>query len=258
MQKGAGSEPAQGRGATKRMAQAPFTLILDDESTGLGELALRLLRMGIDVFYANDPDEAVLFCGQKEARLIRAVMFPEALDTSFLARVVPRLPSDPNEPGPSLVAVGALEDEERRAELRKTGANRALRLPCDDGTLRWMANEARFEHDHHPKRQFHRAPTSLLARASWGLKRKDLVCSTLSAGGAFLETPSPLETGTRVKLKLPLPSGTIQLKAVVANQASGPPDMRGVGMGVTFLEPGAAERDALRAFVVERTTEFVL
>jgi len=240
------------------MAQAPFTLILDDESTGLGQLALRLLRMGIDVFYANDPDEAVLFCKQKEARLIRAVMFPETLDPECLARVLPRLPNDPNEPGPSLVAVGELTDEERLAELRKTGANRALRMPCDDGTLRWMANEARFEHDHHPKRQFHRAPTSLLARASWGLKRKDLVCSTLSAGGAFLETPSPLEIGTRIKLKVPLPSGEISLKAVVANHAAGPPDIRGIGMGVTFLDPGDRERDQLRAFIVQRTAEFVL
>ncbi len=240
------------------MAQAPFTLILDDESTGLGEVALRLLRMGIDVFYANDPDEAVLFCGQKEARLIRAVMFPEALDVDALARVIPRLPTDPNEPRPSLVAVGDLEDEDRIAELRKTGANRALRLPCDDGTLRWLVNEARFEHDHHPKRQFHRAPTSMLVRASWGLKRKDLVCSTVSAGGAFLETPTPLDVGTRIKLKLPLPDGTVQVKAVVANQSSGPPDLRGVGMGVTFLDPGESELDALRSFVAARCAEFVL
>ncbi len=240
------------------MDETPFTLILDDESTGLGEVALRLLRLGIDVFYANDADEAVLFCSQTEAQMIRAIMFPEDLDLSHLAKVVPRVPVAELGTGPSLVAVGELADEDRILELRKFGVDRALRPPFDDSTLRWISNAARYENDHHPKRCHQRAPTNLLARASWGLKRKDLVCSTLSCGGAFLETPTPLAIGSRIKLRLPIAGGKLTVKAVVANHAEGVPDLRGEGMGVTFLNPGESERSALSAYVTDRTSDFVL
>ncbi len=245
------------------MNEVPFTLVLDDESTGLGDAALRLLRLGVDVFYANDPDEAIVFCSQPEARLVRAVMFPEGLATDALERVVSRLPATAEGAGPSLVAVGELADDHRLVELRKAGAERALRPPFDDATLRWVVNAARFEHDHEPKRRHTRAPTNLLARASWGLKRKDLVCSSLSPGGAFLETPSPLNEGTRIKLKLPLPSGSVTLKAVVANHSEGrgegtSGELRPAGMGVTFLDPGEADRSALAEYVQARLAEFVV
>ncbi|MAE93138.1 MAG: hypothetical protein CL910_00615 [Deltaproteobacteria bacterium] len=240
------------------MDEQPYTLILDDETTGLGDIALRLLRLGIDVFYANDPDEAVLFCSQEEAVTVRAVIFPETLDLAALGRVVPRLPVSSEGPGPSVVVMGDLADEDRIFELRKAGVDRVLRPPFDDGTLRWIANAARFENEHHPKRQHQRAPTSLLARASWGLKRKDLVCSTLSVGGAFLETPSPLEVGARIKLKLPLPGGDLTLKSVVANHTDGAGELRTCGMGVTFLGPSEEERERLAAYVAQRTHEFLL
>ncbi|MBW2242451.1 MAG: PilZ domain-containing protein [Deltaproteobacteria bacterium] len=238
------------------MDDHPFTLILDDASTGLGRAALRLLRMGIDVFYAADPDEAVLFCRQAEAGGVRAVMLPEELDLAILGRVLPRLPANRDGSITSLVAVGELADEKRLAELRKAGVDRVLRTPFDDSALRWMANEARFEHEHQPKRRFSRAPTDLLCRASWGIRRKDLVCSTLSKGGAFLETPSPLEIGQKIKLRIPLPDGPVSLKCVVANHAVGA-SLRPSGMGVTFLEPATGE-DPLSSFVTARLAEFLL
>ena len=238
------------------MENHPFTLILDDASTGLGNAALRLLRMGIDVFYAADPDEAVLFCRQSEAGGVRAVMVPETLDLAILGKVLPRLPANQDRSITSLVAVGELADEERLAELRKAGIDRILRTPFDDSALRWVANEARFENEHQPKRQFPRAPTDLLCRASWGIRRKDLVCSTLSKGGAFLETPSPLEIGQKIKLRIPLPNGPVSLKCVVANHEVGA-SLRPSGMGVTFLEPATGE-DPLGSFVSARLAEFLL
>ncbi len=237
------------------MDELPFTLILDDESTGLGSVALRLLRLGIDVFYAPDPDEAVLFCGQPEARGVRALMFPERLDLEALGRVLPRVPANADGTITSLVAVGELVDDALLDRLRKAGVDRCLRVPFDDSTLRWVANEARFDKKHQPKRQHPRAPTDLLCRASWGLKRKDLVCSTLSLGGAFLETPTPLDVGQKIKLRIPLPSGALTLRAVVANQADGS-GLRSTGMGVTFLEPGSQEE--LAAYVGSRLAEFSL
>lgn len=238
------------------MDEHPFTLILDDETTGLGPAALRLLRMGIDVFYAADPDEAVLFCGQSEAAGVRAVMLPEMLDLDILGRVLPRLPANRDGSITSLVAVGELADEVRLVELRKAGVDRVLRTPFDDSALRWVANEARFENEHLPKRRFSRAPTDLLCRASWGLRRKDLVCSTLSKGGAFLETPSPLEIGHRIKLRIPLPDEPLTVKAVVANHgASG--SLRPSGMGVTFLD-AVTDEDPLGSYVSARLAEFLL
>lgn len=239
------------------MDEHPFTLILDDETTGLGNAALRLLRMGIDVFYAADPDEAVLFCGQPEADGIRLVMFPETLDLGVLSRVLSRLPANRYGPTTSLVAVGELAEESRQDELRKLGVEWVLRVPFEDSALRWVANEARFEQEHLSKRRFPRAPTDLICRASWGIRHsKDLVCSALSKGGAFLETQSPLEIGHRIKLRLQLPDGPLTVKAIVANHEDGDP-LRPSGMGVTFLDLDTVE-EKLGSYVSARLAEFML
>ena len=66
------------------MASARYALILDDEASALGSVALRLLRLGIDTSYAKDRDEAILWA-QQEAERIHAVLFPSSVDMVSLA-----------------------------------------------------------------------------------------------------------------------------------------------------------------------------
>ena len=37
--------------------EARFVLVVDDADRSLGEVALKLIRLGIDCFYAPDPQE---------------------------------------------------------------------------------------------------------------------------------------------------------------------------------------------------------
>ena len=70
----------------------------------------------------------------------------------------------------------------------------------------------------------------------------------LSKGGAFLHTRSPLPTGTRLSLRLSLPSWSapIDLEAEVVRTAG---EEEPPGMGVRFLWQGAEERQVFHAFV---------
>ena len=51
------------------MAQSQCVLVIDDEDTTLGAVALRMIRLGIDAFYAKDPSEAMLLAQQESERV---------------------------------------------------------------------------------------------------------------------------------------------------------------------------------------------
>ncbi len=66
------------------MSEGRCALIVDDEANSLGDVALRLIRIGIDVFYAKDRAEAWLLA-QQEAAQIRLLLCPPTigLDDAF-------------------------------------------------------------------------------------------------------------------------------------------------------------------------------
>ncbi len=225
----------------------------------LGPSALQLIRMGIDVFYAKDADEASLLCAQPEVASARALVFPETVPVAAVGAVARRLRRGSGEPPLGLVAVGDLEDEDRCATLRKAGASWALRTPFDESTLRWVVNAAMCPFEHGGRRRNVRVPASLLARAFLGERRKDLLLSTLSVGGAFLETPLPFPLGTRLSLEIPLPEGPIEVTALVGHrEEASETGRRGFpsGMGVVFETPSASVHDAIARFVSVRERHF--
>lgn len=233
-------------------------LILDDEATALGGIALQLIRLGIDCFYAKDPDEASLLAMQPEASAVRALIFPDT-SNALVAGLADRLRRRLGEQPLGLVAVGAVEDDEIRTALRKLGVSWALRPPFDESTLRWVVNAAMCPFRHGGRREHQRVPAALLALAFVGERRKDLLLSTLSVGGAFLETPLPFPIGTRVRLELPLPEGVVEATGLVGNrQEASDAGRQGFpsGMGVVFESLAPAARDAIERFVRERERHF--
>jgi hypothetical protein len=240
--------------------EARHALILDDETACLGPAALQLIRMGIDVYYAKDPDEASLLCRQPEvAAAARALVFPESVAGSAVCAIARRLGQGPRSHPLGLVAVGELEDEDRCAALRKAGVTWVLRTPYDESTLRWVVNAAMCPFERGGSRNHVRVPTSLLARAFLGQRRKDLLLSTLSVGGAFLETPLPFPIGTQLRLEIPLPEGPVEVRALVGHRAeAGEAGRRGFpsGMGVLFETLPPATRDAIARFVAQRERHF--
>ena len=67
-----------------------FALILDSDATPLGQAAMRLVEVGVDVLYAKDPDEAVLLARQESSRL-GAILLPTRLDLGPQAALLSRL-----------------------------------------------------------------------------------------------------------------------------------------------------------------------
>jgi hypothetical protein len=234
-------------------------LVLDDAAGGLGPLALQLLRLGVDAFYAQDRDEAWLLCGQPEAAGVRALVFPEALEPAARRAVAGRLQARAGEDAVGLVAVGELADEARCDALRKDGVEWALRPPFDESILRWVVNAALSAQQGAGRRAHDRVPTSLLAHTYVGERRKDLLASSLSVGGCFLETPLPFPLGTRVLVELPISGGPLSASGLVAHRQDTSGEARPgfpLGMGIAFeaLSPQASA--LLAAFVEARARHF--
>ncbi len=226
-------------------------LIFDDEKNGLGELALRLIRLGIDVHYAKDRDEAVLL-GQQESARIRALLFPVDIDLDEMRAVCAQIDAGREEPQVTPVAVGDRPDKERLAQLREAGVNSALWEPYDDSALRFVVTQALTGASHGGSRREERLPTTLSAKAFVGVRSKEVIVYTLSPLGAFLETPHPFPEGTTLRLEMEFPHGVVLIKADVVYARSardeGPPDQPN-GMGVAFTN--------LDSFDEKRITDFL-
>lgn len=220
-------------------SQVQSVLVVDDANGGLGELALRLVRLGIDGFYAGDPGEAWLLA-QQEARRIRLVVLAPEVDLQELDRILAELSEIAPEVQRSLLAIGPCPADERREELRKAGVYWALWEPWDESALRMALSGAMAALPEGAlSRRFQRFPTTLLGRAFKGDARQDGLVSSLSEGGAFVETPNPFEPGTRITLEIEVGGGTIETEAeVVYNHLAGADAGASspMGMGVEFRE----------------------
>jgi len=228
------------------MQHVPCVLIVDDDPNSLGEIALRILRLGIDVFYAKDQGEAWLLA-QQEAPRIGVVLFPPSLDFEEVAAVVESLRSRAPEVPRTLVVIGRRPDEALRKRLRESGVEWALWEPHDESGLRSVVSAAMGPKYEGEPRRAPRLPTTLLGRAFLGARRTDAIVASLSTGGAFLETPSPLAEESLITLEIALPDGSLVVKARVVHTrypSSGEPQPHPGGMGVEFssLSPEAHKR----------------
>ena len=109
------------------------------------------------------------------------------------------------------------------------------------------------------ERRTPRTPTTLLGRVFFGIHRKDVVVSSLSEGGAFLETPAPYPPATRITLELDLDGGAFIAKAEViySRDAEGSrPPAEPNGMGVSFLGLGPAAEKRLKEFLAKPENRF--
>jgi len=242
-----------------------FALIYDSDSGELGQVALALLDVGIDVLYAADPDEAMLLASQESGRL-GALLTPSSLDPSafdgLIQRVCPHLAGGIE----SLLPVGLEPDDEVSSHLRKHGVRWCLWEPYEARELRFATTAALMAGDPGERRKILRVPAHLFAGMLQGSERRSAVVCDLSAGGAYLgiepdaDAPS-FETGSEVDLELPLQPASIFLRARVAHthDSSSPPraDLPG-GLGVEFLEMGSADLAALSHLLDDLTRPFRL
>ena len=242
------------------MPDPDSALVFDCEENSLGVVVMRLLRLGIDVFYAKGRDEAWLLA-QQEAKRIKAVLFAVDVEDGEIGPVLECLDSCAPDVARGLVAVGQRPDGTTRESLRARGVAWALWEPYDEGALRSVVSAAMNTQDISHTRKEPRLPTTLLGRAFVGVRRTDVVVSTLSTDGAFLEMPLPFLEGTQITLEVGLPGGSMMAKAnVVHTRHTGEPGVPGqpVGMGVAFskLDPGSEQR--LNQFLADQVNRFAV
>ena len=240
-------------------SKAGSALVIDDAGRGLGEVALRLIRLGIDSFYAADPGEAWLLAKQEAGR-IRLVLLAPGLDLREFEGIVTELAERAPDLPRSLLVVGPRPGDERRGELRKAGIYWALWEPWDESALRMALSGAMAAlPEKSSSRRHPRFPTTLLARAFKGIYRQDSLVSSLSEGGAFLETPHPFEPGTRITLEIEVEDGSIVIKAEVLyiHEASDDGQVgHPTGMGVAFDELSGKARARLKRTLAAHQRRF--
>jgi Tfp pilus assembly protein PilZ len=234
-------------------------LLLDDGTGSLGPLALRLGRLGVDVHYAGNPDEAQLFIAQEKAS-IRLLVVPPTIDLRHASSARDALAREIGAP-PPLIVIGEEPDVETRALLRSAGATWILWAPFDDVELRFLMKSALALPQELFERREPRVPVDLVAKVQTGGRRDMAVLSSLSARGAFIETPDPLPIGSQLRLEIELPTDRIRVFArVVHCQADDPDRLLSPtgGMGVVFFGPDRQTELALRKTVEERATRYLL
>lgn len=240
------------------MLEARCVLVVDDPKRALGPLALRLIRLGVDSFYALGHHEAWLLA-QQEADRIRLVLVPPGLDPNGLAAVLEELETHAPGRSRSLMVTGPQPDEATSAGLREAGVQWALWEPWDESALRMILAGAMATRSDDSDRLHPRLPTTLLGRAFKGIQRCDGLVSSLSRGGAFVEMPYPFTVGTPLTLEIEVGEGTITTRAEVmyAHEAGETRSLeRPPGMGVAFRELGGEDRERLERYLAEHERRF--
>ncbi len=232
---------------------------MDDGSEGLAELAVCLLRLRFDLFYASDHSEAWLLARQ-EAPRIGTLVVPVGLELDALRSLQGCLEGEAPGALRSVMVCGARPDDTAVARLREAGVRYGLWEPYDENTLRSAMGAALAGGDYSEMRRFPRVPTGLLGKAFVGARRKDVAVSNLSLGGAFLETSGPFPDGTSVTVDIGLPGAPLSLKARVVYAHFGDEERadQPAGMGVEFTGASTPDRDRIRACLAEQDRRFEL
>jgi hypothetical protein len=232
-------------------------VLLIDEATApeAERLAARLRRIGVRSVGAATP-ETMRRLARHSDFVLRSVVVSARFSVPELALALEPLRARLDAGALCPVVSGEKPGPESRSALRAAGYELALWQPFDDATLRFQVNRSLARARLRPEaRGAVRAPLGLPADVLCGARSKPTRVYSLSANGAFLETPRPSPTGARLEVALRLPGSVVTLRArVIHTNVTGNlrRDTAPLGMGVCFEEMDPALRNALAALVTER------
>jgi CheY-like chemotaxis protein len=217
------------------IAEEPIRVLLVDDGTGaLGPVALRLGRLGVDIHYASEPDEAHLFIAQEQST-IRLLACSPNVGIAEAAKILKSLTEEIGS-RPPFIVLGEKPESEVRAQLREVGVNWVLWAPFNDAELRYLVKSAMTLPSQLSKRLHPRLPVDLVANIRAGDRREVAVISSLSPRGAFIEMSDPLPEGSQIQLEFGVSGGRYRgFARVVHRQLENPEDPTAVsGVGVVF------------------------
>ncbi|MBW2723733.1 MAG: EAL domain-containing protein [Deltaproteobacteria bacterium] len=232
-------------------------LVVDDESGSLGPVALRLGRLGVDLHYTAEADEAHLFIRQ-EKDVIRLLATTPKFDLEAAGRILDDLGREIGS-RPPFVVIGEEPDEERRTAIREAGANWVLWAPFDDAELRFLVKRAMALPTELSERKDVRFPINLMANLRTGGRREVAVISSLSQRGAFIEMTESLAVGAQLQIEFDLGDKPIRGFARVIYQQREDPEFlsRPPGIGVVFFGLDREAERLLREVAMEREARYL-
>ena len=233
-----------------------LALILDDEAGLIGELALRLVRLGVNVHYANDFDETVLLAHQA-ADDVGAVIVPSSRATEWLPMILKRL----HLPPAAVVPAGERPDDAIVESLRSQDVRWAMWTLDDDRAVRFVVTAAMSETDDTEIRFDLRVPTELEGSVQRGPLDRPCQIRTLSEGGALVALEPLVPVGSRITIHIDLGDASLSLRAKVAwstESVEAPSKETEPVMGLRFDDVDSESQAAISRFLAVQLRRFHL
>ncbi len=225
------------------------TLMIDDAQQSLGTTALRLTRLGFDLHYAPNLEEAADFVTDEKDAL-RLVLVSPAVDLARVAVLRDRL-SEGRQSAVPMVVMGERPKVARRHEIREARATWVLWAPFEDGEMSFLLHSALESSDAVGHRAEQRVPVNENVWMRVGQVRYVGVLTTLSVGGCFVEMVDPPEPGTWMRLDFELPECPVRVFGEVIYRRG---DGRSLGelcqgVGIHFSDLDKESEEAVQQLV---------
>lgn len=236
------------------------SLLLLEGAGSTSALAERVVRLGASPVRAKTPEEALRLVEDPRFRF-GAALAPVDFPVTDLGAALRELAARSSAGRLAFVVVGRAPEAKLVASLRDAGVELALWEPFDDRMLRFVLNCALGERPLGAARREPRVPTDWTARVFVGGREKHAEVYSLSARGAFLETPRPAVRGAALTLELPLPGGPMLLEGrVIFANVPGNLERANLpyGMGVAFTDLSPQSSEAIRRCVEEKARRFTI
>jgi hypothetical protein len=220
------------------VAAEPNILVFANSHEEGDPMATRLSGMGFRPLLAKTADAAQeIVCDPRYA--IQAVFFSTESPFMELSAALSDLQARSGNDELTFVVRGPRPDKQGIARLREAGIDLVAWEPCPDAVLRFQLNRALGDRSHANERAADRVPVARKARIISGRLARPAEIYTLSASGAFIETPRPGVRGSRVLLELVLPRRDVVVEGRVVHTNVPGNLHKGampLGMGVRFVD----------------------
>ncbi|MBY0399410.1 EAL domain-containing protein [Myxococcota bacterium] len=229
------------------------TLVIDDEQGSFGQIAVRMMRLGADVHFVQDMDEATLFVNEDEPTLELLVVSP-AIDLDRLGALRERLEKASSGIQTRILVVGGGLDDRRRQAFREARIDWLITGPVEDTDLRFFIGAARFHGDRPQHQRAVRIPLETTAWIRVGGDRRIGALTSLSRRGAFIETADEYAIDQPVRLEFKANDTRVRVFGhVIYRHAAGADSSpyRAPGIGVVFYEPDGDTTDQI-AVIIEQ------
>lgn len=233
------------------MIKPPRIILLDDETETVGSAALALIRLGVEPLYSKWLDEAQLFASQAAER-VGAAIASSRLSLDELVAFRDAVRAGGSEREIEVLLIGPQTDPAASEALRREGFSSVLWEPFNKTELRFAVSSLLLMPKEIAPRREPRAAANRMCWMYLAGTRSFGALYTVSARGAYVETPSPLPVGTEFRFEFEdhqLETDARVIYSIGRDEAR--EFLLACGIGCLFTSLNADLQSALRARVAQ-------